>query len=141
MCMSEYLIWALQLAGVAQLVLVVGSVAIPKCLNWSGGLACLMPLLRQMFWTYAIYISMMHVFFGIVSLFAAGELVSGGFITTSMCVLMFVWWFARILIQFFYFDKTGLPVTRLNQCAEVALVLLFAFLSLVYGWTVWENMR
>ncbi|MFT5633028.1 MAG: hypothetical protein ACI9SQ_000738 [Rubritalea sp.] len=139
--MNEYLIWALKLAGLAQLVLVAGSVAIPKCLNWGGGLADLMPLLRQMFWTYAIYISVMHVFFGVVSLFAAEELVSGGFITTSLCVLMLVWWLARILIQFFYFDKTGIPETKFNQLAEVALVLLFAFLSVVYGWAVWENLQ
>jgi len=106
--MNDYLIAALKLAGLAQLVLVAGSVAIPKCLNWKGGLSGLMPLLRKMFWTYAVYISVMHVFFGVVSLFAAEELVSGGFITTALCVLMLIWWFARILIQFFYFDKTGI---------------------------------
>lgn len=138
--MNEYLIIALQLAGLAQLVLVAGSVAIPKCLDWKDGLAGLMPLLRQMFWTYAVYISVMHVFFGVVSLFAAEELMSGGFINTALCVLMLVWWFARILIQFFYFDKTGLPETIFNQLAEVALVMLFAFLAAVYGWAVWENL-
>lgn len=139
--MNEYLIWAVQLAGIGQLVLVLGSVAIPKCLDWKGGLAGLRPLLRQMFWTYAIYISVMHVFFGIVSVFAPEELLSGGMITTSLCVLMFIWWFARILIQFFYFDKTGLPDTKFNHLAEVALVSLFVYLSLVYGWAVWENLR
>lgn len=138
--MNEYLIWALKLAGLAQLVLVAGSVAIPKCLDWKGGLAGLMPLLRQMFWTYAIYISVMHVFFGVVSLFATEELLGGGFITTSLCVLMLVWWFARILIQFFYFDKTDVPNTKFNQLAEVALVSLFTFLSIVYGWAVWCNL-
>jgi len=138
--MNDYLIAALKLAGLAQLVLVAGSVAIPKCLNWKGGLSGLMPLLRKMFWTYAVYISVMHVFFGVVSLFAAEELVSGGFITTALCVLMLIWWFARILIQFFYFDKTGIPETKFNQLAEVALVLLFGFLSAVYGWAVWEHL-
>jgi hypothetical protein len=137
--MNEYLIWALKLAGLAQLVLVVGSVAIPKCLDWKGGLAGLRPLLRQMFWTYAVYISVMHVFFGVVSLFAADELLSGGFITSALCVLMLVWWLARILIQFFYFDKSEVPETVFNRLAEVVLVLLFVFLSVVYGWAVWEN--
>ncbi len=138
--MNDYLLYAIQLAGLAQLVLVAGSVAIPRCLDWSGGLAGLMPLLRQMFWTYAVYISVMHLFFGVVSLFAAEELLGGGFIDTLLCVLMFVWWFARIVIQFFYFDKSGLPETRFNQLAEVALVMLFGFLSVVYGWAVWGNM-
>lgn len=139
--MNEYLIWALKLAGLAQLVLVAGSVAIPKCLDWKGGLAGLKTLLRQMFWTYAVYISVMHLFFGIVSLFAAEELLSGGMVTTSLCVLMFVWWFARIMIQFFYFDKSEVPETTFNKLAEVALVLLFIYLSGVYGWAVIENWR
>lgn len=137
--MNDYLICVVQLAGLAQLVLVAGSVAIPRCLDWNGGLAGLMPLLRQMFWTYAVYISVIHLFFGVVSLFAAEELLGGGFIHMLLCVLMLVWWFARIMIQFLYFDKTGLPETRFNQLAEVALVMLFGFLSAVYGWAVWEN--
>lgn len=140
--MNEYLTIAnaLKLAGLGQLVLVTASVAIPKCLDWKGGLSGLQPLLRQMFWTYAVYITVMHAFFGVVSLFATDELLAGGFITTSLCVLMFLWWFARILIQFFYFDKDGLPETAFNKLAEVGLVMLFSFLSMVYGWAIWENL-
>ena len=140
--MDEYLTVdnGLKLAGLGQLILVAVSIAIPKCLNWKDGLAGLQPLLRQMFWTYAIYITVMHTFFGIVSVFATEELLAGGFIATSLCVLMFVWWFARILIQFFYFDIEGLPVTLFNKMAEIGLVMLFAFLTVVYGWAIWENM-
>lgn len=140
--MNEYLTVSntLKLAGLGQLILVVASVAIPRCLNWKCGLASLQPLLRKMFWTYAVYITAMHTFFGIISLFATDELLAGGFITTSLCVLMFIWWFARILIQFFYFDTEGLPKTAFNKLAEVGLVMLFTFLSGVYAWAIWENL-
>jgi len=141
--MSDYVTIenGLKLAGIGQLILVLASVAIPRCLDWNGGLKGLQPLLRQMFWTYAIYITVMHTFFGVVSLFATEELLMGGFVTTALCILMFVWWFARILIQFFYFDKEGLPDTPFNRLAEVGLVLLFTFLAVVYGCAVWENLR
>lgn len=43
-------------AGVAQLILVVTSLAIPRLLNWKGDLAKVRPLTRQVFWTYAAYI-------------------------------------------------------------------------------------
>ncbi|MGJ8656789.1 MAG: hypothetical protein ACSHX6_10095 [Akkermansiaceae bacterium] len=143
--MSDYLTLtvALKLAGIGQLVLVLASVAIPRCLDWKGGLAGLQPLLRQMFWTYAVYISVMHVFFGVVSLFATEELLGGGFVMTALCLLIFGWWFARILIQFFYFDKTGLPESVFNRVAEVGLVMLFGFLAGVYGWAllvVWGDL-
>ncbi len=138
--MNDYLIILLKLAGLGQLVLVLASIAIPRCLDWKGGLAGLIPLLRQMFWTYAVYITLMHVFFGVVSLFATEELLDGGFISTALCGLMFIWWFARILIQFFFFDRTSVPETKFNRLAEAGLVLLFVFLSAVYGWGVWENL-
>ena len=141
--MNDYLTVenAIKLAGFGQLTLVLASVAIPKCLNWKDGLAGLQPLLRQMFWTYAVYITMMHTFFGIVSVFATDELLAGSFITTGLCVLMFIWWFARILIQFFYFDKRSLPKTAFNTLAGAGLVMLFTFLTIVYAWAIWENLR
>jgi hypothetical protein len=45
------------LAGVGQLILVVASAVIPRCLDWKGPLAVLPLLMRQLFWTYAAYIS------------------------------------------------------------------------------------
>jgi hypothetical protein len=42
--------------GVAQLILIVASLAIPRVLNWQVELAKLRPLTRQVFWTYAAYI-------------------------------------------------------------------------------------
>ena len=52
------------LAGVGQLILVVASAVIPRCLDWKGPLAVLPLLMRQLFWTYAAYILGMHLFFG-----------------------------------------------------------------------------
>jgi len=138
--MSEYVADALRLAGLGQIVLVLASVAIPRCLDWKGGLAVLPTLLRQMFWTYAIYITGVHLFAGLVSFFGADELVNGSFVSTAVCVLMVVWWGARIVIQFFFFDKTDVPDTAFNKLAELGLVMLFVFLTLVYGWAVMVNL-
>ena len=46
----------LMLAGVGQLVLAAGSLAIPRVLRWSDDLSRVRPLIRQIFWTYAGYI-------------------------------------------------------------------------------------
>ena len=54
-------------AGAAQLILVAASLAIPRWLNWQRDLAKLRPLTRQVFWTYAGYIWVTNLSFGLVS--------------------------------------------------------------------------
>jgi len=44
-------------AGLGQLAIVLASIAIPRALHWREDLAALRPLTRQVFWTYAGYIS------------------------------------------------------------------------------------
>ena len=138
--MDQYLTTAIKLAGLGQIVLVLASLAIPRCLEWNKGLADLRPLLRQMFWTYAIYITGIHLFAGLVSLIAPDELVNGSIISTAVCALMAVWWGARVMIQFFFFDRTDVPETPFNKLAEAGLVSLFLYLTVVYGWAVVVNL-
>ncbi len=138
--MDQYLTTAIKFAGLGQIVLVLASVAIPKCLEWNKGLADLRSLLRQMFWTYAVYVTGVHLFAGVVSFGASDELVNGSFVSTAVCLLMALWWGARVVIQFFFFDRTDVPDTLFNKLAEVGLVSLFLYLTIVYSWAVIENL-
>jgi len=74
--MEDLLKTGLMVAGGAQFLLCLGSVAIPRCLQWSERTAGLVPLIRQMFFTYAGYILVSHIFFAILSLFFAEELLA-----------------------------------------------------------------
>ena len=56
-------------AGVGQLILVIGSLAIPYVLNWAEDTARLRPLTRQVFWTYAGYIWGTNLSFALLSMF------------------------------------------------------------------------
>jgi len=51
------------------------------------------------------------------------------------CVTGFItaYWMGRVLIQFFYFDRSDAPPGLLVRLAEVALIGLFVYLSLVYA--------
>jgi hypothetical protein len=44
------------------------------------------------------------------------------------------YWGARALVQFFYFDRSEAPEGAFHKVAEVALVGLFVFLTIVYGY-------
>ena len=127
-------------AGIGQLCLVAGSVFIPKCLNWKEGLGTANKLTRQMFLTYACYILGMHLFFGLISAFATGDLLKGDFLSIALCALMTIWWGTRIILQFCCFDRTCIPQTKFNGIAEGLLVMLFISLTTIYGMALWRNL-
>jgi hypothetical protein len=128
----------LRLAGVCQLILVAASPAIPRVLRWKEELqASVRPLTRQLFWTYACYIWVSHLAFGLLSTFLPHLLVDGGPLARLVSGFIATWWSARLVIQFTYFDRSATPPGRLYWLAEPALVLLFVGLSSVYWLVAW----
>jgi hypothetical protein len=123
----------LTLAGLGQLVLALGSLALPRVLEWSGDTAKLRPLTRQVFWTYAAYIWVTNVCFGALSAFWPDRLLDGTPLARAVAGYITVYWGARLLVQFFYFDRSASPPGALYKLAEAALVGLFLFLTAVYG--------
>ena len=122
----------LVLAGVGQLVLSAASFAIPRVMGWREGLAGLRPIYRQMFWNYAGYILVSNVAFGLLSAFAPGWLLDGSPLAIAVSAYIALYWGARVLVQFFYFDRTEAAANAFTRLAEAALVALFAYLTIVY---------
>ena len=130
-----------RLAGLAQVVLAIGSLTIPKVLKWRSELAKTSPLIKQMFWVYAAYIFVINLCFGLVSMFCAGDLANGSILATILIGFIALYWISRVLIQFFYFDRKNFPSGGWNRAAEVLLVVAFVFFSLVYGWAFCFNLQ
>jgi hypothetical protein len=137
---DQPLIFALvALAGLAQIALVVGSLIIPGILNWKTELEKVQTLIKQMFWTYAAYILVINLCFGLLSIFAVAELLNKSLMSLLVCGFIAMYWISRILIQFFYFDKTSFPTGRWHRFAEILLIILFVFLSIVYSMASYYN--
>lgn len=118
--------------GIGHCALCFGSLYIPKALGWKKHLENLQPLLRQMFWTYAGYILVINLSFGIISLLGSEELLSGSFLAKSITLFIGIYWLTRIGIQFFYFDKSEAPKGFIYTIGEIMLVGLFAIFSFTY---------
>lgn len=121
------------LAGLGQLALAAASLAIPRVLGWRGETAKLRPLLRQLFWTYAAYVWGSHIAFGLLSTLAPDRLLDGSPLARGVAGFIAVWWIARVVLQFVYLDRAGLPAGARFRWAEAGLVLLFVFLAIVYS--------
>jgi len=129
---AEILEFLLFWSGIAHIVLSIASTFIPKALKWKEELAPLQKLLRQMFWTYAGYILVINFCFGLVSIWGAKELINGSFLAKSLTFFIAVYWLARVLIQFFYFDKTHAPKGIIFTLGEIGLVGLFVLFTVIY---------
>ncbi|QEG23534.1 hypothetical protein [Mariniblastus fucicola] len=127
------------IAGALQLVLVIGSLAIPRVLNWSDDTAKLRPLTRQVFWTYAGYIWATNLSFALISMLSPASLMDGSFLASAVTIYITLYWAARVAIQFFYFDRSDAPKGIQYDVAEWALVALFVALTAIYGWAFLLN--
>jgi hypothetical protein len=120
-------------AGLAQLGLALASLAIPRVLGWAEQTRRLAPLTRQVFWTYAGYIWVTNLCIGGLSVCAPALLLEGTPLARAVAGYVTAYWGARLLVQLFYFDRSGAPPGALYRIADVGLTLLFAALTVVYG--------
>lgn len=119
-------------AGVGQLALIVVSLAVPRALHWREQMTTWRPLTRQMFWTYAGYIWTTNLCFGLVSTFGAPWLLDRSPLAAAVTGFIALYWGARLLIQFVYFDRGDMAAVPGFRFAELAMVGLFAFLTATY---------
>jgi len=135
------LLLLLQLAGWAQIALALGSLTIPRVLQWRASLLTTRPLIRQMFWVYAGYIFAINLCFGLISVLLSNDLINGSILATLICGFIAVYWISRILIQFFYFDRSAFPRGGWYLAGEIVLVSLFVVLSLIYAVAFYLNLQ
>jgi hypothetical protein len=127
------------LAGVGQICLVIGSTRIPKILGWRSELDKVNPFLKHIFWVYAIYILLTNFSFGLLSALAPETLTDSSKLASIVTGFICIYWLSRFLIQFFYFERANFPKGNVYKIGEIILVLLFASLTAVYGYTFYLN--
>jgi ABC-type enterochelin transport system permease subunit len=127
------------IAGLAQIALAFGSLAIPQILKWRPELAKVHPLIKQMFWTYAAYIFVINLCFGILSVFAFRDITNNSKLAAIITGFIALYWISRVSIQFLYFDRANFPTGKWHKLGEVLLVTVFVFLSITYSWAFYLN--
>jgi uncharacterized membrane-anchored protein YitT (DUF2179 family) len=137
--MKELLEIGLKLAGFSLVALGIASFWIPKALGWREKLAGLTPLMRELWWTYSIYVWSSHVFFAVLALGHGDWLMSRTGAATAMSVFMLLWWSVRLWLQFLGFDLREIADSRANRIAKHLLTLLFTSLVVLYGGLVAWN--
>ena len=136
--MKEVLQTGLLIGGWSLVALSIGSFWIPKVLRWREKLAGLTPLMRELWWTYSIYVWGSHVFFAVLALEFGDWLMGGSGAAMAMLTFELLWWSVRLWLQFFGFDLSEVEGSIANRVAKLILTLLFTGLVILYagllGW-------
>jgi hypothetical protein len=123
--MKDLLQIGLSIGGWSLVALSIASFWIPKALGWREKLAGLTPLMRELWWTYSIYVWGSHVFFAVLALGFGEWLMGGSSAAMAMCAFMLLWWAVRLWLQFFGFDLSEIEGSLANRVAKHLLSLLF----------------
>lgn len=125
---------ALTLAGIAHFGILIASATVPKALNWRDNLRPLPLLLRQMFWVYGFFIVLMIVCFGVITLANTEALAKGEHpLARWVCGTITLFWFFRLLVQFFAFDPKPFLTTTFYRIGYHSLTVVFIYLTAVYA--------
>jgi len=124
----------LQVAGLLHFTILLASALVPRVLDWRANLALLHPFLRRLFWVYGVFIVLVIIGFGTLTLLNAGAMASGDPVARSLCAFIAIFWFARLIVQWLVFDARPFLTNALLTLGYHTLTLVFIGLSAIYGW-------
>jgi hypothetical protein len=124
----------LLIAGILHFAILIASALVPRVLDWRANLALLHPFLRRLFWVYGVFIVLVIIGFGTLTLLDSGAMAAGEPVARSLTGLIAIFWFARLLVQLFVFDCRAFLTNTLLRTGYHCLTLLFIYFTAIYGW-------
>lgn len=124
----------LKLAGLLHFGVLTASACVPRGLNWRENLAPLHPFLRRLFWVYGVFIVLVIIGFGTLTLINSNGMAAGEATAKSLCAFICVFWLARLAVQVFVFDARPFLTNWFYKVGYRALTVVFAYFVAVYGY-------
>lgn len=120
----------IRLAGLVQLAILTANFVLPAKLRCGENLVRVTPMIRSVFVVHWVYILLILLLFSVACLWFAPDLAGASMLGRFLSTAMALFWFPRIPIQLFAYDK---QLRREHRLGDVAILLAFAFLVAVFG--------
>lgn len=125
----------LLLSGLAHFGILIASALTPKVLDWKREMAPLHPFLRRLFWVYGVFIVLVIIGFGTLTLFFANEMAEGQLVARSLAGFIAIFWNVRLIVQWFVFDARPFLKNAWLKMGYQLLTVAFVCLTAVYAIT------
>jgi hypothetical protein len=103
-------------------------------LDWKTALHPLPPFLRRLFWVYGVFIVLIIICFGTLTLMHAADMARGEPVARSLAAVIAVFWGARLFVQWFIFDTRPFLTNAWLKLGDRVLTLAFLYLTTSYAW-------
>jgi hypothetical protein len=123
----------LRFGGFLQFAILIASALTPRALDWRTNLAQLHPFLRKLFWVYGVFIVLVIIAFGTLTLRYSHELTAGTPLARALSIFIGGFWLARLGVQLFVFDASPFLVNWFYRIGYHGLTLVFTYLAAVYA--------
>lgn len=132
--------YAVMIAGALHFAILIASAMVPGVLDWRNELTKVSRMTRHVVWVHGIFIVLIIIGFGAMTLFNARDLCTGTPLARSVCMLIAAFWGARLILQFALFDATPYRDRLVLRFGNHCLTLLFAYFTVAYGWAaLWPD--
>jgi hypothetical protein len=121
------------IGGILHFGILLASAMVPKVLDWKASLDKLDSLSRQLVWVHGLFIVLVIVGFGLLSILFAGELAAGTLLARGVCIFIALFWSARLIVQFFVFDAKPYLKSAFLKAGYHGLTVVFMYHAVVYS--------
>jgi hypothetical protein len=131
----------LQAVGALQIALALAHTTFTRRFNWKEETARLSLLNRQIFYVHTVFICVVLISFGLLSLFCADELQSRSRLATFVLAGITFFWVLRWLFQFFVYDSRLWKGNRFNTIVHVIFSAVWTYFGCVYSAALWHQIN
>jgi hypothetical protein len=122
------------IGGILHFGILFASALVPRVLDWRKALRKLDPLSRQIVWVHGLFIVLVIIAFGVLSVGFPHELAGGGRLARAICAFIALFWTCRLVVQFAVFDPRPYLKNALLVIGYRGLTVVFSYLAIVYAW-------
>ena len=122
----------LRVVGTLLLMLAGLNLLLPRRFGWRAEIAKLSLLTRQIFIVHCIFIGLILLLMGVLSLCFASLLVQHTPLATVVLAGLSVFWVLRLLMQFFFYSPKLWRGNRFNTAMHILFSCMWIYVSTVY---------
>lgn len=122
----------LEFSGFLMIGLALVHAVFPRHFKWAEELRSITLLTRQIHYIHTFFIALTILLLGVLCLTNPSELLTTP-LGRQVCIGIFVFWFCRLLIQFFGYSPSLWKGKRFETAVHILFALLWTFFSAVFG--------
>jgi hypothetical protein len=130
----------LRIAGVLLLLLAILNLFVPKRFAWAEELPRLSLLNRQIFVVHAGFIILIVVLMAALTLLMPHDLMMPSRLSRALLAGLAIFWFARLLVQWLYYDPRIWRGKRFNTVMHFVFTAFWCYLVGTFAFALWQNM-